>query len=60
MAPATSCGSIGRTVLREPATARDETAVSQPLRVLQVEDSESDAAIVVRALREAGYEVEAE
>jgi PleD family two-component response regulator len=51
MAAATFCGSIGRTVLREPA-------VSQPLRVLQVEDSESDAAIVVRALREAGYEVE--
>ena len=34
--------------------------MSQTLRVLQVEDSESDAAIVVRALLKAGYQVEAE
>ncbi len=34
--------------------------MSQPLRVLQVEDSEIDAALVVRVLRTAGYDVVAE
>jgi two-component system, cell cycle sensor histidine kinase and response regulator CckA len=34
--------------------------VTQTLRLLQVEDSESDAAMIVRALTKAGYRVEAE
>lgn len=33
---------------------------SQKLRVLQVEDSESDAALLLRLLRKSGYEVESE
>src|SRR5689334_16401546 len=32
---------------------------SQKLRVLQVEDSESDAALIVRLLAKSGYEVDA-
>jgi len=31
--------------------------MSEPLRVLQVEDSESDAGLVIRTLEQAGYEV---
>jgi len=34
--------------------------MSEILRVLQVEDSESDAALIVRILEKAGYEVQAE
>ncbi len=34
--------------------------MSAVLRVLQVEDSESDAALVVRLLEKAGYAVEAQ
>ena len=34
--------------------------MNQVLRVLQVEDSESDAALIVRLLRKAGYDVHAE
>jgi len=33
--------------------------MSEILRVLQIEDSESDAGLVVRLLERAGYEVEA-
>ena len=32
----------------------------QKIRVLEVEDSESDAALLVRLLRKSGYEVESE
>jgi PAS domain S-box-containing protein len=34
--------------------------MGKPLRVLQVEDSESDAALIVRILRKAGYNVDSE
>jgi len=33
--------------------------MSEPLRVLQVEDSESDAALILRELKKEGYEVQA-
>ncbi len=36
------------------------STMSEPLRVLQIEDSESDAAIIVRLLEKAGYAVHAE
>jgi hypothetical protein len=34
--------------------------MSEPLRVLQIEDSESDAALIVRALEKSRYQVESE
>ena len=34
--------------------------MSDVLRILQVEDSESDAALIVRLLEKGGYEVQAE
>jgi two-component system cell cycle sensor histidine kinase/response regulator CckA len=37
-----------------------EVKLNQTLRLLQVEDSESDAALVVRLLQKAGYDVHAE
>src|SRR5688500_2209129 len=33
--------------------------MSQPLRVLQVEDSDSDAALILRVLAKSGYDVDA-
>src|SRR6476661_1169287 len=39
---------------------RGEWRMSEILRVLQVEDSESDAALIVRLLEKAGYEVQPE
>ncbi|MCJ7533374.1 MAG: PAS domain S-box protein, partial [Anaerolineales bacterium] len=41
----------------ERVAAESEAAMSKPLHVLIVEDSESDAAMVVHLLRKAGYDV---
>jgi two-component sensor histidine kinase len=40
-----------------PGPLRTEIVITQALRVLQIEDSRSDAALIVRTLEKAGYDV---